>query len=558
MHKPIRDFFTQQKIVMILFVVFLFLRLFVNLDSVLLSGDNLKYLQAAKNFPYHTLYNNQLYLLHPPFYPYAIHFFTIIFQEDHIASIFISLISAVITFFLLYHLFMMLTRNFDITFLILVFYTLSVGLITSSYRPAKESFVIMLIISSIYFYIKGVKFNNKKSIVIASVLGGILGVTSDHVVFLVPTLILSYIFFNRKQINFKNLKLPNLAYTILPLLLILMFYGSWSFIKFYNYATNEYYVNGYEGSPVSTHDLGLLQVISPGNFEDFEGTHFNPEFYNIKRIAFNFGYMLNIEPFSIPLGLNFTTMKYLLFPRHIAYMAIIYLPLAIAALVGLLSILKDFIKTKTIYNNVGLYIIALFIVFIFPLTQKLSSPRFILTSYIFLFYIISYGIIAMLQKKKRQKFRISSNIFSAIAILLLLLVPFWYYSHPYFILFDKKIISGQSTGDFVNANLPKGAGIMAQPGYGIKLIYLTGNRIIGLHHDPSKLPYLINLYNIDYIITGRFYTEVRGLSRDSAEYVKNNPDKFELIATIHEDYSDFFVEEDLSRTDEVYIYKVRK
>ena len=62
----------------------------------------------------------------------------------------------------------------------------------------------------------------------------------------------------------------------------------------------------------------------------------------VKKIVYQFGYMFDIEPFSIPLGLNFTTMSFLLFPRHVVYMLLIYLPLSLIALFGFLSITMDF------------------------------------------------------------------------------------------------------------------------------------------------------------------------------------------------------------------------
>ena len=65
-------------------------------------------------------------------------------------------------------------------------------------------------------------------------------------------------------------------------------------------------------------------------------------------------------------------------------------------------------------------------------------------------------------------------------------------------------------------------------------------------------------FNISYIVVGDYFTyEAFHLAQESVEYVRNNPDKFELIATIQEDYSDFFVEDDPIRTDEVYIYKIK-
>jgi len=143
--------------------------------------------------------------------------------------------------------------------------------------------------------------------------------------------------------------------------------------------------------------------------------------------------------------------------------------------------------------------------------------------------------------------------------LLLLLIPFWYYNNPHIALFNKKVVSAQNAGDFISKNIPAEAGIMAQPGYGVKLIYLTGNRIIGLSPQPEKLYDMISYYNISYTVFGRYYTsDAYYVSTKSIEFIKNNPNKFELIAAISEDYGDFYSEEDPARTDEVYIYKVIK
>ena len=196
--------FTRTNIIIILFAVFLFLRLFTNLPYILLS-DDLKFMEAAKNFPRHTLYNNQLYLLHPPLFPYAIHFFTLIFGTDHIAGIFISILSAAITFFVIYKFFMMLTSNFNITFFILLFYTLSEQFIRLSRLIFKDSMQVMLIFLSLYYFVRIVKFNEKKSIISASLFGNLLAITSDHVVFIFPAFVLSYFLLNSKEISIKKL-----------------------------------------------------------------------------------------------------------------------------------------------------------------------------------------------------------------------------------------------------------------------------------------------------------------------------------------------------------------
>ena len=154
---------------------------------------------------------------------------------------------------------------------------------------------------------------------------------------------------------------------------------------------------------------------------------------------------------------------------------------------------------------------------------------------------------------------IRSKVIPVLMILLLLLIPFWYYYNNNFVLTIEESILNKKTENFIKNNLKKEDSIMAQPGYNVKLIYQTGRRMVGLYSKPEKLPYLIDYYNTDYIIFGRIYTEdIHHYSIKTVEYIKNNPDKFELIATVQEDYSEFYGELDPIRTDEVYIYKVKK
>ena len=100
---------------------------------------------------------------------------------------------------------------------------------------------------------------------------------------------------------------------------------------------------------------------------------------------------------------------------------------------------------------------------------------------------------------------------------------------------------------------------MAQQGYGVKLKHLTGRKVVGLSPKPERLMELIDYFDADYIIFGRYYAQnAYRYDVKTIEFIKNNPDKFELIASIKEDYSKFFVEDDPARTDEVYIYRIKK
>src|SRR3989344_1761647 len=483
---------SRRNLIIILFLVFLFLRLFVNSSDILLGADHVKYLIMARNFPYHTSANNQMEINHGPIYPYVIHFFMLVFKQDYISSIIISLLSACITFFILYKLFMMLSGNFYVTYAALFLFTLSDELIIAANAPLKESFTIMLIIASLYFFIKGVKYYDKKSILISALAGSMLALSVDHVIFLLPAFVLSYIFFNKKKIDFRKFNFPNIKYAAIPFIITLVVYSSWLGAKAYQYSQNEYYPAGLEGAPIRTEGFGLIQLINPVYFKDYDPNL--PHGFNtrIRNYAFGLGYMLNMQPFNIPRGLNLTTMEYLLFPRHIAYMIIIYLPLALLAAYALLRTLWNFAKEKKIHRNSSLYLILAFLIFIFPLTQKISSPRYVYADYLILYYFIGLGLFMLLKRMKRLNFYNAALPLSI--ALLLILVPFWYSSNNNLIIFANKIPKYSNTAEFIKNNLEKNSVIMAQPGYSYNLMYLIPNRVLGLAPLAKDLPYFIGSY----------------------------------------------------------------
>lgn len=548
----------QKKILIaVLFAVFLFLRLFSDSGSVVIGGDYVKYLLMAKSFPYHLTVNNQMEINHGPFFPYVVYLFTLIFQNDYIAAIIISLLSAVITFYIIYRLSMMLTNNFFITFMALLFFTLSVEFITTSQVGTKESFVVMIIMSSIYFYIKGVKFHNKKSIIAASIFGSIIALTADHTIFLFPTFFLAYLFFNHNKINIKKLVFPGLKYASIPILITLAFYTSWTGLKAYQYSTNEYYPAGADGDPVSTEGFGIMELLNPRYFEDYDPTLTAKYTVRIRDYAYGLGYMFDTVPFDIPRGVNFSNFDRLLSPKHIFYMIFIYLPLAIIVLFALWSIIRASIKNRKIYKNAPLFILLVFLIFLFPLTQTKSSLRYFYTSFIFLYFFIGYGVFLLynkldLGKRLSRSRRLSSNLIIAIPILLLSLIPYWYVSHDNLILLNDEYMTISNTAKFVMDNISPDSGIMVQTGYNYQLQYQTGMRVVGIPPNHEILLRMIDYYDIDYILFGDFISGYYRYSEDSINYIKDNPGKFELMAIVSEQEN----QEIKVRADDISVYRV--
>lgn len=547
----------RSMLVGILFILFMTLRLFTSESEILLSSDHMKYMEAADSFPNHLLYNHQVYLLHPPGYPYLIHLFSLVTGDLFTSAVLISLLASAATFFIVYNLFMLLTGSFRISFLVLILFSLSDSLIIAGQVALREAYLIMLMLGSLYFFLTALKKKDWKLNIIAALLGGVLAFSSDHVVLLIPALVLAYLLFSPEKVDALKFKLPYLAWVILPLAIIGLVYGGWSVFKYDQYSQSDYYPNGYEGTPIRTDDLGVLQTISPQFFDDFHGSRFADSDFvaTAKRLAFNAGYMLNLEPFAVPPGLNLSTMSFLLKPHHVIYMIVLYLPLAFLVVLGMGRILKDTWRERVWWNNEKLFLLGLFALWAFPVTQQLASPRYILASYIFVFYFIALGLITILEWKGRPS--LIDSIVKAFAVSSIILIPAWLLLHPHFVLAAEPVLSARPAAGFINANLPHDAVIMAQPGYGVKLAFQTDNPVIGLHAVPSRLDEIIKRFDVSYVVAGKRFTyDMLQLSRDSVEYVREHPERYRLIANLSEDYSAFFTEDDPASSDEIWIYEV--
>ncbi|MBS3101904.1 glycosyltransferase family 39 protein [Candidatus Woesearchaeota archaeon] len=548
----------RKKLIILLFIVFVFLRIFSDDPDIYMNGDFIKYIAMGKHFPYHTTFNNQVEINHGPFFPYIINLFTHIVQKDYIAAILISFLSACATFFIIYHFFMMLTNNFNISYTVLIFYTLSDELIISSKVGLKESFVVMLMMSALYYYAKGVKYGEKGPIFVSSILSGLVGITVDHVIFIIPSFMLSYIFLNYKKIDLRKFSFPGLGYAMIPIIAVLLSYGAWTGVKAYLYSTNYYYPAGVAGAPVATNGFGLMELINPRAFNETDPMLPAGFTFRARDYAFNLGYIFNVQPFRIPRALNLNTMNYLLEPKHIIYMLDFYIPLALIVLYFLFKAGFDFIKTKKIYGNIDLYVVGLFLIFVSPITQKVSSPRYIYMAYIFMYYFIAKGLVSLFMKFKANK--LYPKILFIVAILLLLLIPVWYFNHKYFIFsYDEPIYYyAQNTADYIIQNFDKDDVVFAHAGIIYQLIYLTDNRFVGIPPKSDNLLELVEYYGIDYIIFDRYYAyDYYHYSLETVEFVKNHPEKFEFVAKIDEEGYQRSPENSI-KPDEVYIYKVLK
>ena len=525
-----------------LFFVFIFIRLFSDSSYIFATGDPGKYLGIAKNFPSNELYNDELFLSQRPLYPYAIYILGLLFG-DYNSGILISLISAAISFFLIYKLTNLLFRNKYISIFTLVLFSLSSIFIGLSINVAKESFSTMLILATLYTYIKFLKFNNLKYLIFSALFGILVGLTLDQSIFLIPGMITIFFLFRGNT---------KLAYALIPLILVVLSYSSWDLVRMYTYSTHDYYPAGWDGTIVNTKEWGVRQLLSNHYFPEMEvyvpfGINLDPE-----RYIYSIAYMANLIIFPWPNGLRFGNISELLSKDYLIQ-GFLYPLLFIFAAFAVYKIITRILSKKVIKADGMLLGLLLFLIFLIPIHQISYSIRYTLTSIVFLYMIMSYGFYLFVCRFGSVK--LFRTLMLILIVSLLFYVPFYYSDNPNFIFKNKKIIQSAEAAKFLN-QLPKD-GVMAQIGYTPELAYLTDKRVVALTIDSSNFLELIKAYKINYLVYGEAYAKPfsvenkeKVINYDTIKYIVEHSEEFELIKIVTEVYP-------WGKQDNFYIYEVK-
>jgi len=524
-------------LLLLLFACFAALRIFSDSPYHLIAADEGKYLTLARHFPFHTLDNKSLFLLHPPIFPYVVHFFSF-FAQDYIAGITVSILASLITFILIYKLLSLYVKNFFVILGTLLLYAVSVESIFWSHMAYKELFMLAVFLAAIYFFIKGIT-QDSKYLAYASAFGAIAALTADHVIFLIPAFISAIIILRDK-------KKATIARAIIPIIITVLFYSFWLYVRFSVYTHNDYYSTGIDGIVEKVDNFGLKQILNPVFFPETSiYGRFRPS--DIRHYAFVTGYMFNNILLPVPLGLKMDTFLEM-FQNNIIYLKIIfYMFLLSLFILALFKITKDFFKERRIINNYNLFFLSIFFIFLFPITQQSSSFRMIMMAAVFLFYFITLGF-SML-------FRHHGKLIAIFVILLALSAPFWIISHPNLAFAQKRVVETEKTSAFLKS-LPKD-GIMSQIGYSPSLNYLSDKRIISMPTSTQNLDFILKRFNINYVVYGQHYWKpVSEENKDEVfnyeviRYVQQNPSRFKPIGVFKEDLRG------ITSDDEIHVYEV--
>lgn len=526
--------------IFIIFFVFIVLHLFSLNPTIATVSDEWRYVHLAESLPGYTLFNDEVYLNHPPGYPIAIRAMMLFINDSYTAGVLTSFLFSIGAFIMVWLLLRLFNLPSMMQCVILSVFSLSYELGFYTVRPSKETMILFLTLFLIYHYIKYLRTDKNKSFFYTVFGGMILALTTDLVIFAFPLFILCwFIFAERKQILHDFL----LVYST-----ILMFsaWASWVAFKAVIYRQSYFLSVENEGIIVSTANAGILQAVTPFSFPELKslfdlGFGFDP-----LRIMSYVGYLFNSYPFPIQREITYHTASSVLSnPLFLVTILLFYTPLFILFIIGLS---QSFKHLKHYKGNIDVFMLGMLIIALLPIIQAGTVSRYSLYAIVPIAYFIAQGL-----AKTFNKITVSLSLAAIVTALLLTSMFIWVGFHNNFV----GSVRYESELSQSRIILPDGV-YMSQIGYTTEVIAIQGKRAIGMPLDPKLLDEQIRRYNVSYLLFGNHYWDKpilenkdRVFNYDTIQYIRGHPEKYNRVMQILEKHNSTEMPDDI-----ITVYRV--
>ncbi len=490
------------------FLLFLLVRIFVSSSFCFISLDEAKYLALARSFPRHLLFNNQLYIVHPPLFPGAIRLFSLLLP-DHIAGIAVSLFFSMVVFWSLFCLFRLLGKGRYWITIALFILAVSPLHIPTSRVIYKDSLFLGFFTLSLYLFIRGVIYPSVPILLGAGGAAAACGLTSDLAVSLFPCFAAAYLIFRPRGVHLKAV--------LIPLLLLLAVYGCWLAVRWRIFTENDFYPAGVDGT---------IEYV-----RDFTARHlFTPRYFPVTRTMFNFSpdfseFRINANVYPLSPLVIIPGFFYLIFYFFIAVVAVY-------------SALRALLRGR-LRRSADFFFAVMLLLFALPVVLH-PEPRFLIPILLPMSYFFSQGLNLLAGRFPRPLLFRKVLAWTLVAVLAAAAV-IYLKDARHLVFLQQKEVEASRTAAFING-LP-GDGVMAQVGYPPELAYLTGKRVLALPVSPAVLDNLIRRYAIRYLLYGQHYLAPLGTDDPSLiwcyytiKYIRAHPEKYPLLRTIEETY----------------------
>ena len=504
-----------------LFMLYFILRTFSQFEYFKLDPDQCTYLAIARTFPFHKLYNNDLFLIHQPLYCLIIGALSYVIPLFK-AGLAVSIIFSILNFFLIRKMADMISLNKAGTLAALLYLSLNVPLIVTGSQVSRINILIFFIGMSIYYFQKYLLTMGKKYLARTLIFNSLSLLCSDQALLLLIAQCIQFIVHAKFSSTWKAL--------LKIMVLSVLVYSIWPLIRLYFYMTNPHYPAGIDGTVEFFTRINLAEILQPNNLPL---TKYYRSFYTSTSFS----------------PANFNINKFLLVPTSIMFISKTYSIIVVSFLVLISSIFAVLRRDKAVLT-------LLLISFVLYYPCVVGMYFWYGLPFIVPFSLLIGKAVHYLTEKLAlpDKGVMLSEI--AIALILSALWMFGYCKSEintplqpsggtHFLFLRKPITSGESS----IKNLPddKDAGYLAPIGIVNEAIYLSGKRFIALPYYYELLDVLIKEYKIKYIwFSGemfRRFTEERGnfiSGKDIVRRIASEPDKFEKVGEWREEYPDCY------------------
>jgi len=488
----------------ILLLVLLALRSFHPEPVVGIAWDQAKYLGTARTFPFHTLYNNELWLIHGPGFPALIRLGSLVL-DDHAAAICVSIAMAVVTFWAIGIVGKVLRLGRTGVLLARMFLVLHPIYFVYAQEISKESAMVAL-----YAMLLGGLMSSMcgsgRGRWLAAIAGGYFALTVDQHV---PLVLIS--------LGLVRVAWPQRTRRLgfIPLIPMLLIWVAILAVRLIRFTGDGLIPIGIDGMPEEAEHLGLMQAIFPNTSvqsADLELTNFK-------------GFRANLAESG-----SFCTLFFWL--RKLPN-GLLYWHGALVLLIVLGAVRVCFFENRRRrWFGLGM-ILSTAVLFGVPMLIK---PQ---VRYALLAVIPMACLVAMNVRWFPRRFMSGRPVWWAIAVCVVaagaaeLTAP----SKLHFTLSRPLVVEAQAVADWFETHETRA--VMAQVGYPPELAYLTDRRILGLPEDPKLLDEAIRTFDVSHIVVGsadgwRWDHPNRSavVNSETIDTILAQPDAFQPVADV--------------------------
>jgi hypothetical protein len=504
------------------FALFLALRLFSGDPFYLLAGDQCTFLQLARTFPKHQLFNHELYLIHSPLFGYTIgivHLVLPLLTSGLVAT----LLFACLNFFALRALARFENMPPAAICAGLILLALSRPAVAYDYHVARVSILVCSTTLALLAALRMFREPSHKTELIAIAANSFALLVSDQALLLLPCEALLW-WARAPRTAWKPAALLALASTAAALI--------WPAVRLLEFLKRSDLPAGISGTIEFTRDFPLLALLQPNLLP----------FTNAQRSLFT------------QTSLSLWNLK----PAPIASLPtdLLLLPRAVSAAIVLLLLAAALARPQS--RSRALQWLALSLLFLLPVGLGMNE-------WYGMPFIVPFSLLMMEGAAAciawRPSFAADSRKTLTIALSLacILAVALWLTApapaaHDLVsprggthFLFTRPAVTRSAALSQFFAPMPRNVGIMAPTDLSPELGYLTDKRVVALPFNPALLDTFIAEYRISYLVTSNeFFRRYDSAVADQytssmiTRYIVENSGKYRLVQVQPEKYPAFY------------------